>query len=105
MTPLQQRPEMPVHTEADLVDRILSYLEARLPQEVQALGKLNQLENELRNEFAGTLNYIPTVAKSERERRVLEVKRLFNGRNVAEVAEVLKISRSTVYRIVKQPDF
>jgi DNA-directed RNA polymerase specialized sigma subunit len=31
------------------------------------------------------------------------VARLFNGRNATEVARVLKISRITVYRLLKQP--
>jgi Mor family transcriptional regulator len=42
-------------------------------------------------------------SQTERDRMVAEVMVLFNGRNAAEVARRLNISRASVYRIIKTP--
>lgn len=95
--------------EPDLVDRIFEYIfndssmsEAvkKIAEEQEGTEKVKQLKDRVRKSFAGEMVYIrSTMPKDEMTRRVLE---LFNGRNAMEVARVLKISRASVYRSIKQ---
>lgn len=88
--------------EADLVDRIFDYIVTQLPEAAATLPNLNELKSDVRSQFAGEECYIPIVPRTERDKRAYEVLRLFNGRNATEVARTLRISRATVYRLIKQ---
>jgi Mor family transcriptional regulator len=101
MTPAKTTPE-PI-TELDLVDRIFAYLESEMPEASRAMCNIDRLKAEVRSEFAGIECYIPALPRAERDKRAQDVLRLFNGRNVSEVARQLNIGRTTVYRILKQP--
>lgn len=91
----------PVFTDPDLVDRIFEYLLAEFPQ----LGgeQFDRARQAVRDEFRGEEVYIPSRPASERQRLAQQVLSLFNGRNAREVARRLRISRATVYRLIKQP--
>lgn len=84
----------------DLVDRIFDYLLSEFPQ--LAGKKLDEVKHDLREEFAGQDVYIAHQPPTARQARVRKVLELFNGRNAAEVARRLKISRAQVYRDLKQ---
>lgn len=88
--------------EADLVDRIFDYIVTQLPEAAATLPNLDELKSDVRSQFAGEECYIPIVPRTERDRRTHQVLRLFNGRNATEVARTLRISRATVYRLIKQ---
>lgn len=82
----------------DLIDRIVDYIVAELPEMSARAGALKELA---RREFAGDRTYIPRRSAADRERVVILVLELFNGRNATEIARRLKISRASVYRIIK----
>ena len=94
--PLQQL----IQAEPDLVDRIFDYILAEFPQ---ISDKSGQLKAAVRAEFKGEECYIAGRAATERQQMVQQILALFNGRNAAEVARRLQISRATVYRAIKQP--
>lgn len=83
----------------DLVDRLFDYVINLIP----AIGEINLEEAKaaVRQEFAGDRVYIRS--RKPTEEVVDRVLRTFNGRNAAEVARELGISRATVYRLLKQP--
>lgn len=85
----------------DLVDRIFEYLLAEFPQ--LAGPQLEVAKTAVRDEFRGEDVYIAARPMTERRRQAQEILALFNGRNATEVARRLRISRSTVYRVIKQP--
>jgi Mor family transcriptional regulator len=85
---------------ADLIDKIFEFIEIEFPEMRDKALALKQLA---RREFAGIEIYIPRRSQTERDRMVAEVMVLFNGRNAAEVARRLNISRASVYRIIKTP--
>lgn len=82
----------------DLIDRIVDYIVAELPEMRARADALKELA---RREFAGDRSYIPRRSPADRERVVLLVLELFNGRNASEIARRLRISRASVYRIIK----
>jgi len=82
----------------DLIDSIFAFIAIEFPEMKERAAELKQMT---RREFAGIETYIPRRPKAERDRIMLEVMRLFNGRNATEVARRLKISRASVYRIIK----
>lgn len=82
----------------DLIDSIFEFISIEFPEMRERVADLKQMA---RREFAGIETYIPRRPKAERERIMLEVLRLFDGRNATEVARRLKISRASVYRIIK----
>lgn len=88
-------------TEPDLLDRIFDFLQAELHQAVPVPvpARLERIKARTRAEFGGCECYI---LRTDRDRRVSEILRLFNGRNAAEVASLLNIDRATVYRVVKR---
>ena len=86
--------------EPDLVDRIFEYILHELPD---MHARVITLKSDVRAEFQGEKCYILSIATTDRQQRVQQVLTLFNGRNASEVARRLRISRSTVYRIIKQP--
>jgi len=86
--------------EPDLVDRMFDYLSAEFPQ--IAGEKLSAAKSAVRAEFCGEEVYIPARGAVERQRQVAQVLSLFNGRNATDVARQIGISRSSVYRFVKQ---
>jgi Mor family transcriptional regulator len=86
--------------EPDLVDRIFEYLVAEFPQ--LAGPDFAKTKKAVREEFAGQDAYIPQRPLSQRQEVVQSVLELFNGRNATEVARRLRISRATVYRVLKQ---
>lgn len=95
--------------EADLVDRIFDYLlsDPSLARAVQAMAsaheeRVQQLKAAVRAEFCGERCYITATPATDRQQRVAEVLRLFNGRNATEVARRLQITTRTVYRYIKQ---
>jgi DNA-binding phage protein len=93
--------------EGDLVDRIFDYLlsDPAMARAVQAMSEnrpIQHLKTAVRAEFDGESCYISARPATERQKRVAEVLRLFNGRNATEVARRLQISRATVYRYLKR---
>lgn len=84
----------------DLIDSIFAFIAIEFPEMKERAEELKQMA---RREFAGIETYIPRRPKAERERIMLEVLRLFDGRNATEVARRLNISRASVYRIIKTP--
>lgn len=86
--------------EPDLVDLLVDYV-VRLEPTLQP--RRGTIEQEMRAEFGGDRWYIQARAETQRQRRVREILALFNGRNASEVARTLRISRATVYRVIKQP--
>lgn len=86
-------------SDADLVDRIFEFIVKQFPEIAE---RATSVKDDFRGEFGGEERYIAKRPPTERQRRVAEVLRLFNGRNASEVARVLKIGRATVYRILKQ---
>jgi len=84
----------------DLIDKIFEFIAIEFPEMTERVAVLKQMA---RREFAGIETYIPRRPKAERERIVLDVMRLFDGRNATEVARRLGISRASVYRIIKTP--
>lgn len=89
-----------IAAEPDLVDRIFEYLLAEFPQ--IAGPRLDDVKNDVREEFSGQAGYIRHQPLSARQERVEAVLSLFDGRNATEVARRLQIGRSTVYRYLKQ---
>lgn len=90
----------PVQTNAapDLVDLIFDYIRAEFPD---MKDRIEFLKDATRKEFGGELTYIPQRSPTDRQNKVNEVLRLFNGRNAREIARRLQISRATVYRLIK----
>lgn len=86
--------------EPDLVDRMFDYLSAKFPQ--MAGEELSAAKSAVRAEFCGEEVYIPARGAVERQHQVAQVLSLFNGRNAVDVARQLGISRSSVYRFIKQ---
>jgi transcriptional regulator of acetoin/glycerol metabolism len=80
--------------EPDLFDKVLSYLTGILPTlpEKKAL----EIEQELRALHGGDTHYI-------RKHISYNALSAFNGRNASEIARIMGVSRSTVYRKLKQP--
>lgn len=89
-----------VAEDQDLVDRIFEYLLTEFPQ--IAGEQFAQAKAAVRAEFSGETIYIPARGATDRQRRVQEVLSLFNGRNTAEIARRLRISKASVYRYIKQ---
>ena len=91
-------------TEPDLVDRIFDYIFSD-PALANALKGMQAeaipvagIKAAVRAEFRGEACYIAGSRVS-----TADVLALFNGRNATEVARRLGISRSSVYRHLKQP--
>lgn len=89
---------IPNITNPDLVDLIFDYIVAEFPE---MKGRAPALKEATRKEFSGIETYIPQRSPTERQNKVNEVMRLFNGRNATEIARRLHISRATVYRVIK----
>lgn len=83
---------------ADLIDRIFEYILQEFPD---MQGRIDALKKMTREEFSGLETYVAHRSPTERQQKVQEVMRLFNGRNAREVARRLQISRATVYRLLK----
>lgn len=93
-----------IAAEPDLVDRIFDYILAEFPAIAgQPPDKIATTKAAVRAEFKGEECYIAGRPASARQEMVSNVLALFNGRNAAEVARRLQISRATVYRVLKQP--
>lgn len=93
----------PVITEPDLVDRIWEYVLEQLPE---LCSRRASIIDAIRSEYGGDEHYIRRMDESPAERAErmrVEVRKMWNGRNASEVARVLRISRATVYRVLKQP--
>ena len=97
-----------IQAEPDLVDRIFDYILSD-PLMAQAIGdageagRIERLKADVRAEFRGEECYIAGRPATARQEQVAMILALFNGRNAAEVARRLQISRATVYRVIKQP--
>lgn len=89
-----------IQAEPDLVDRIFEYILSELPEIAQSVQKH---KDAVRAEFAGEECYVASRPATARQQTVNQVLALFDGRNATEVARRLKIGRTTVYRILKQP--
>lgn len=107
--------------EPDLVDRIFEYIfsEPAMARAVQAMATarhhtgaasaasaepdpLHHLKAAVRAEFQGERCYITARPVTQRQEQAAQVLQLFNGRNANEVARRLQISRTSVYRYIKQ---
>ncbi|MGY8903214.1 MAG: Mor transcription activator family protein [Burkholderiales bacterium] len=88
-----------IAAEPDLVDRIFEYI---LQTHPDFAGAVEKLKKDVRAEFSGSEHYVRTQDIADRQARVHNVLRLFNGRNASEIARTLQIGRATVYRIIKQ---
>lgn len=84
----------------DLVDRVFDYLRSLLPELAEREGDIKRA---VRAEFAGQRAYIRSQQAGADHKLAIEVLRLFNGRNAREIGRKLRISKSTVYRLLKQP--
>lgn len=84
----------------DLVDQVVEYLATIDPS---LRDRLDEIEADLREQFAGFNHWVSTKPHLTRRRRAQEILSLFNGRNATEVGRRLGISRATVYRVIKQP--
>lgn len=82
----------------DLIDRIFDYIVAEMPEMRE---RAEALKENARHEFGGCDTYIPRRSDADRQRIVVMVLELFNGRNATEIARRLKIGRASVYRIIK----
>lgn len=89
-----------VQIDQDLVDRIFEYIQTEMPEISNDVQKYKTI---IRAEFAGEKCYIANRPLSQRQEQAARVLALFNGRNTAEVARKLKISRTSVWRYLKQP--
>jgi len=93
-------PAPPADDTDDLVARMLDYLVKLKPD----LAKQRKaLADDMRKEFGGQRWYVASRQPTERQERIAAILATFNGRNASEVARTLKISRATVYRVLKQP--
>jgi Mor family transcriptional regulator len=90
-----------IEQEPDLVDRIFTYLLEQFPQ--MRGEDIAEAKAAVREEFAGEGAYIARRPATERQQLAAQVLQRFNGRNASEVARELKISRASVYRLLKQP--
>lgn len=86
--------------EKDLVDRIFDHLAASLP--AWSAKELEQAKAAIREEFGGQAGVFKR-SPAEKEKIRAQVLGQFNGRNASELARELKIGRTTVYRLLKQP--
>ena len=84
----------------DLVDRIFDYIVQLLPE---ISGRHLEVKRAIRDEFASERVYVRRRSVGDAPLLAAEVARMFNGRNATEVARELRISRATVYRLLKQP--
>lgn len=82
----------------DLVDRIFDYI-VRLHPELSA--RHGEIKRAVREEFTGERAYVRRLDGPRTMAQTVLAR--FNGRNATEVARELRISRATVYRILKQP--
>lgn len=90
------------YTDSDFLDRLFACLSGHLPALTEE--QLAQARDAVRQHFAGERAYIPKGhTPSDREQLARDVLALFNGRNATEVARRLRIGRTTVYKIIKQP--
>lgn len=92
----------PVITDPDLVDRIFEFVLEQIPELGQRAASV---KDSIRKEYGGEKHYVRQLeetreARADRIRR--EVRRMFNGRNSAEVARVLQISKVTVWRCLRR---
>ena len=94
-----------IESEPDLVDRIFDYIlsdpalaKAMLAMQSRNANPVAELKAAVRAEFRGEACYI-----AGRKVQASDVLALFNGRNASEVARRLDVSKSTVYRHIKQP--
>lgn len=92
---------------ADLVSRIKEIAQEAARQ-VTGDKELSEkicvlMEEKLRAERSGDRGYISASSPEARERKIKEVRSMFNGRNATTIARKLNIGRATVYRILKTP--
>ncbi len=89
--------------DSDLIDRLFDYLLQIKPALAEDAAQLAAMKMAVRDEFAGTMEYISARRPSKSSLLASQVLAQFNGRNATEVARCLGISRATVYRVLKQP--
>lgn len=89
-----------IRDDPDLVDRIFDYLLREFP-DIEG-PKLAETKLAVRENFGGSEQYVRSAAAVKRQEVAVQVLSRFNGRNATEVARELKISRTSVYRFLKQ---
>jgi len=82
----------------DFVTALFDLLEQTHPD---ITGKREAMEDDVRHYMRGQRGTV--LAKPDKNTRARKVLALFNGRNAREVARKLGISRTSVYRYLKQP--
>lgn len=105
--PTQQPGTAVPFNDPDLADRIFAYVLELLPELGGQPERLAEVQAAVRDEFGGDKGYVRKRTQKVRrsagsEAVAAEVLRVFNGRNATEVARVLGIGRTTVYRVLKQ---
>lgn len=86
---------------SDLVSRIIDRLKTMRPE--LSDSDAHHIERNIRAEFSGEQVYIRAERrKRDRQELTAEVRRRFNGRNARQIARVLGIGKTTVYRILQQ---
>lgn len=84
----------------DVLDEIFAVVLEVLPEVAEDPLRVEQAKRLVRAQFAGEEVYLRKRTAAYRRADVLS---RFNGRNATEIARELKISRATVYRLLKQP--
>jgi Mor family transcriptional regulator len=91
-------PKLP-SDDPDLVDRMFAYMLEVLPE---LAGRTEDVKRVIREEFGGAEHWVRSHRSAKRAQTAVDVLRYFNGANASEVARLLKISRGSVYRHLKQ---
>lgn len=80
------------------IERVLTRRLTVLFREENAASLARHLTAQLVEEFAGSSIYFPTLA---RQRRDAAIRAEFDGTNHAELAKRYRVSRATIYAILK----
>lgn len=83
-------------TGIDLITRFFELLAEAAPSLSESLAE--EIERQIRHEFAGERVYI----HKRNDALATRIAEKFNGRNVRDLSNDLRVSRRTVYRVIKK---
>jgi Mor family transcriptional regulator len=84
---------------SDIVTRIVERVQQIRPE--LSAADVEHLEFSLRLEFGGEQVYIRARRRANHE-LTHEIRRRFNGRNARQIARILGVGKTTVYRILRR---